>query len=313
MPNAVVEGLFAAWRDATPPVPDCIDVWRSRNHGDLPRWLEALGQLPNAPAATAAFGDVVRIGNADDLSQSDRSRLCAALRQLIPWRKGPFELFDVRIDAEWRSDWKWRRITPHVDLAGCRVLDVGCGNGYYGWRMLAAGAVAVTGVEPSSLFVLQHAAVSHFARSRANLVLPLRLEEFAPRQPFDVIFSLGVLYHRRDPLGHLRLLATHAHRDSVLVLETLIMEGKTLRSPKRYARMGNVHAVPNRATLRGWLRQAGFSEVEVVDVSVTTTGEQRATAWMPYQSLADALHPKDAGRTVEGYPAPRRAVIIARQ
>ena len=311
MPNTVVDSLFAAWRDAPPPAPGCMDILRSSRHGDLPRWLEALRQVPCTPAAPAACDDTVRIGAADDLSPSDRQRLDAALRALIPWRKGPFELFGVRIDAEWRSDWKWRRIAPHVTLTGRRVLDVGCGNGYYGWRMLAAGAAAVTGVEPHLLYVLQHALVAHLAPPAAHWVLPLRFEECAAREPFDVIFSLGVLYHRRDPAGHLFELARHAHRDTVLVLETLVMEGEALLAPKRYARMRNVHAIPNLDLLRRWLRQAGFVHAELVDVSATTVHEQRSTAWMPFQSLADALHPQNANLTVEGYPAPRRAVILA--
>ena len=316
--NAVLDGLFAAWRNAPPPAPRCVDTFLSANHGDLPRWLNALAQVPPMPVASVTAGDVIQVESADELPSDHRCRLEAALRALIPWRKGPFELFGIRVDAEWRSDWKWRRIAPHIDLAGRNVLDVGCGNGYYGWRMLAAGATMVTGVEPALPFVLQHALVAHCAVANsvtpaASLVLPLRFEDFTSAQPFDVIFSLGVLYHRRDPAEHLRRLAEHAHRDTVLVLETLIVEGETLVSPKRYARMRNVHVVPSIDTVRHWLRQAGFASADVVDVSTTTPAEQRSTAWMPYQSLAEALDPEDASLTVEGYPAPRRAVIIARQ
>ena len=312
--NAALDSLFDRWRDAPAPAPDCIAVLRSANHGDLPRWLDALRRIPSANASRTAFDDVVRIGDIGDLSASDCRQMEAALRQMIPWRKGPFELFGIRIDTEWRSDRKWRRIAPHVDLRGCRVLDVGCGNGYYGWRMVAAGAALVIGVEPSLLYVLQYAAVSHFApaaTAATNLVLPLPLEELTPGEPFDVVFSLGVLYHRRDPLAHLRQLAAHAGDDAVLVLETLVMEGKPLNAPRRYARMRNVHVVPDLDTLRRWLAAAGFADAEVLDVSTTTTDEQRSTAWMPFQSLAEALDRQDSTRTVEGYPAPRRAVIIA--
>ncbi|MFO7647899.1 DUF1698 domain-containing protein, partial [Halomonas campaniensis] len=55
----------------------------------------------------------------------------------------------------------------------------------------------------------------------------------------------------------------------------------------------------------------GFENVRVVDEAVTRTEEQRATEWMTFQSLADFLDPEDPTRTREGYPAPRRAVVMA--
>ena len=33
---------------------------------------------------------------------------------LHPWRKGPFQIAEHEIDAEWRSDQKWDRIAPRV-------------------------------------------------------------------------------------------------------------------------------------------------------------------------------------------------------
>ena len=49
------------------------------------------------------------------------------------------------------------------------------------------------------------------------------------------------------------------------------------------------------------------------DVSITTVEEQRGTDWMRFQSLSDYLDPADHSRTVEGLPAPMRAVIVARK
>ena len=314
-PAALAE-LFAAWRTHSPLAADCIGRLRGHRHGDLPRWLRALGALPTVAPKPASFGRVVRVGSANDLCADARQRLRAALLALAPWRKGPFALFGVHVDAEWRSDRKWARVAPHVDLAGKRVLDVGCGNGYYGWRMVAAGAASVVGVDPSPRFALQHAAVCHYldaAQRRANVVLPLGLGELPAQGPFDVIFCMGVVYHRRDPAAHLRALAAHAHPNTVLVLESLVVDGPPIRAPARYARMNNVHVVPDRALLLAWTCAAGFTRAEVVDITATTTSEQRATEWMPYQSLADALDPTDATRTVEGHPAPQRAVVIARR
>ena len=308
--GGAIEALFAAWQDATSGW--AIDIVDRSRHGDLPRWLGALERLPDVQPTEISLGPVVSADSAAT-THEDRDRLGAGLRSLVPWRKGPFNLFGVDIDSEWRSDVKWSRIAPHVDLEGRRVLDVGCGNGYYGWRMLAAGARSVVGIDPSLLYVLQHAAVAYYVdRAGArNTVLPVGLEAFPVAEPFDAVFSMGVVYHRRDPAGHVQALAGHAHEATVLVLECLVVDHGPLKPRDRYARMRNVWMVPDLPLLCRWLADAGFREARVVDVSTTTTAEQRATAWMPYESLASALDPRDPSLTVEGYPAPKRAVIIA--
>ena len=310
-----LEPLFAAWREASPVASGCIDVLRSARHGDLPRWTAALAQLPKLPPSRVSFGATVSASlgsEGEGIEPRQQRDLEQALRGLTPWRKGPFDLFGVFVDAEWRSHLKWARVAPHLELAGCRVLDVGCGNGYYGWRMVEAGAASVIGVDPSLLCTLQNAAIGAYLGHGRNLVLPLPLEGLAVQQPFDVVFSMGVVYHCRDPAAHVRALARHTHAQSTVVLESLVVDGAALK-PGRYAAMRNVHVVPNAALLRDWLADAGFRHAELVDVSATTPAEQRTTAWMPYHSLADALDPANPEHTVEGYPAPRRAVMIARR
>ena len=314
---AALDALFGVWREASPLACRCIDVVRSSRHGDLVRWTDALADLPELSPATVTLGTTVSVTASQPLCADEKAKLETALRRLVPWRKGPFDLFGVFVDSEWRSHRKWARIAPAVELAGQRVLDVGCGNGYYGWRMLEAGAASVVGIDPSLLFALQHAAIAHYLGHARNLVLPLRLEDLPPQEPFDAVFSMGVVYHRRDPAAHIRQLAGHTHGQSVLVLESLVVDGAPLHpsnaTPKRYAAMPNVHVVPNLALLRTWLADAGLRRVEVADVSPTTPDEQRTTAWMPYHSLADALDPNEPGRTIEGYPSPKRAVMIARR
>ena len=310
-PIAPLAALLEAWR-ASARGRRASEVLRSGQHGDLGLWLAALDRLPEIEPSRVSLGATVSAVD-QRATASDRHRLEQALRDLIPWRKGPFHLLGIDIDGEWRSDLKWARVAPHVDLDGCRVLDVGCGNGYYGWRMLEAGARSVTGIDPSLLFTLQHAAVAYYVDhgGSRNSVLPFALEDLEPADPFDTIFSMGVVYHRRDPVAHLRGLARHAHDASTLVLESLVVDGGPLEPRDRYARMRNVYRVPDIATLRRWLGEAGFGTVEVADVSVTSAREQRTTAWMPYESLANALDADDVSRTVEGYPAPKRVVMIA--
>ncbi len=262
--------------------------------------------------------DTVRVGSRAEVPPAEREEIHRTLRALQPWRKGPFDLFGIHIDSEWRSDWKWRRLEPHIrPLAGRRVLDVGCGNGYYAWRMAGAGARLVVGIDPSLLFLIQFLAVrSLMTRPPAVHLLPLGIEA-VPRglQAFDTVFSMGVLYHRRSPFEHLEALRGCLRPGGELVLETLVVAGdeNTVLVPhQRYARMRNVWFIPSPAALAGWLERSGYREVRVVDITPTTTAEQRHTGWMGFESLAESLDPHDATRTVEGYPAPVRAVILAR-
>jgi tRNA (mo5U34)-methyltransferase len=297
------------------------EVWRRAEarlrdnpHGDLPRWSAVLEALP----AVASGADLDRPAPRLGAPAPDTEALRECLMALHPWRKGPLELGGVRIDTEWRSDWKWARVAPHVDLRGRRVLDIGCGNGYFGLRMLGAGAKLVVGIDPTLVFVMQHLACRHFSGDLPSWVLPLGIEDL-PAGPagFDCAFSMGVLYHRRDPLEHLcRIRALLKESGSTLVLETLVLprhsRGELLVPEGRYARMRNVWAIPGTRRLEEWVSRAGFFDVEVVDITPTTPSEQRATSWMTFESLEQALDPQDASKTIEGLPAPVRAVVIAR-
>ncbi len=284
--------------------------------GDLPRWQAALARLPALSPGTVDFRDGVRIGSAADASDTERDSLRAALMELHPWRKGPYQLFGLDLDTEWRSDWKWQRLLPHIeDLAGRLVLDVGCGNGYHCWRMYGAGAARVIGIDPSARFVMQFEAIRRYAGAAPVDVLPLGIEALpAELAAFDTVFSMGVLYHRRSPFEHLRELRELLRPGGQLVLETLVIgggPGQVLVPEGRYAKMANVWFIPTPDTLISWLRKIGFREPAVVDVTPTTTAEQRATEWMRFESLADFLDPENPQRTREGHPAPLRAVFVA--
>jgi len=286
---------------------------RHHPHGDLPRWRAALLGLPSGPAQAKLDQPIPRLG----AQAPDPEALQAVLMALHPWRKGPLCLGGVTIDSEWRSDLKWARLEAHINLEGCRVLDVGCGNGYYGLRMLGAGADLVVGVDPTILFVMQWLACRHFSGELPNFVLPLGIEDLPPGPAgFDTAFSMGVLYHRRDHLQHLRQLRSILRPGGALVLETLVLPpdraNDLLVPSERYARMRNVWAVPGTARLEGWLAQAGFTQIRRVDVTPTTIAEQRSTPWMRFESLEQALDPEDRARTVEGHPAPVRAILLAK-
>jgi len=288
-----------------------------RRNGNLPRFQAALAACPPLLAKHVDLArDTILIGAREEIDPPTREQLEQALRGLMPWRKGPFDVFGIHIDTEWRSDWKWARVAPHLaPLAGRNVLDVGCGSGYHLLRMRGEGARLAIGIDPSLLFTAQFALLRTLSNTSHAHVLPFTLEGLPQRLPvFDTVFSMGVIYHRRDPLEHLAQLAECLRPGGQLVLEGLVIEGREgdcLVPEDRYAMMRNVWAVPSAATLRSWVDAVGFRGARIVDESVTSTSEQRRTGWMQFQSLADFLDPSDPTRTVEGYPAPRRAIIIA--
>lgn len=288
-------------------------------HGDMPRWQRALDQLPDRrDALVYCDRSEITVDSLIPLASPEAEDMEKGLRGLMPWRKGPFRFFDTLVDTEWRSDWKWDRVAPALSsLEGRRILDVGCGSGYHLWRMFGAGAKEVIGIDPGLLFLCQFLSVKRYQPNVAVDLLPLRIEDL-PRslEYFDTTFSMGVLYHRRSPIDHLLELKDTLRPGGELILETLVVEGPeghTLMPEDRYGQMRNVWFLPSCPTLLRWMARAGLEGAEVVDVTDTTTQEQRSTDWMRFQSLEHFLDPDDPSRTIEGYPGPKRATIIARK
>ena len=299
---------------------DLISISRAKfsdvSNGNLPDWRKTLSLLPDAGKHVFDLRSPT-IESHFEWPEDSRSLAREKLLQFRPWRKGPFNISGIKIDAEWQSDLKWKRLEKSISpLTDRHVLDVGCGNGYYALRMRGLGARSVTGIDPTLLHVIQFAAITHFMRPEPVHVLPLRLHELPGSAPlFDTTFSMGVLYHQRDPIEHLSQLKQTLRSGGELVLESLIVPGDTsyvVIPDDRYARMRNVWHLPTVQRLTEWLDEAGFSDMHVVDQTYTTMDEQRTTEWMQFESLIEALDPSDSSKTVEGLPAPLRAIIICR-
>ncbi|MBA3581058.1 MAG: tRNA 5-methoxyuridine(34)/uridine 5-oxyacetic acid(34) synthase CmoB [Gammaproteobacteria bacterium] len=275
-----------------------IQSWFSPEHrSDMSQWLTQLDALKILIAHKSVSIET----------------LTPIFKSFTPWRKGPFCLDDIELDAEWRCDLKWQRVQSAIsNLSNQLVLDVGCGNGYYGWRMLEAGARQVIGLDPTLLSVMQFHLVRQFYGQGGCTVLPWRLDDVAFVAVFDTVFSMGVLYHHRAPLEHLRQLRSVLKTGGQLLLETLIIDGdaqQCLVPEDRYARMRNVWFIPSIDMLQIWLKRCGFTKIEVVDVSVTTSHEQRVTMWSGTESLSNFLDAQDQTKTIEGYPAPQRVLL----
>ncbi|MBW6488686.1 tRNA 5-methoxyuridine(34)/uridine 5-oxyacetic acid(34) synthase CmoB [Sulfurimonas sp.] len=233
-------------------------------------------------------------------------------RLMMPWRKGPFKLFDTYIDSEWRSNVKYNLLRKYFNLKDKRVADIGCNNGYYLFRMLKDKPKSLVGFDPSPLFKTQFDFINHFVKS--DIVYELlgveHLEFY--EEKFDTIFCLGVLYHRSDPVGMLKSLYKGLDKEGEVFLDTFYIEGDDemcLYPESTYSKIPNIYFVPTVKALRNWCLRAGFSSFEVLESSKTESSEQRKTSWIEGESLENFLDENDSSRTVEGYPAPARVYV----
>ena len=297
-------------------LPKQLSDWQQNElHGEFSKWQKTIAALPNIPPANVDLKNSVSVNSNEDISPGQQQRIENLLKNFKPWRKGPYHVHGIHVDTEWRSDFKWDRLVPHIsDLSNRYVLDIGCGNGYHLWRMRGAGAKFVVGVDPTQLFMMQFQSMQHFIQDDNVNLLPLGVEHLPELKAFDTVFAMGVLYHRKSPIDFLQQLKAQLAPGGELILETLIIEGdeNTVLVPgERYAKMRNVWFLPSGAALVHWMERLGFKNVRVVNTDQTAYEEQRKTDWIDTESLQDFLDPNDPNKTIEGYPAPLRAIIIA--
>jgi tRNA (cmo5U34)-methyltransferase len=149
---------------------------------------------------------VLCIGEAEELTSEQNMIWYDCACQLKPWKKGPLNLFGLEIDTEWRSDLKWARIQPHLpSLKDKVVCDLGCGNGYFMYRMLEYKPKMVIGIDPNLHALIEFNIFQRFSGVDNLFFEFLRADCLALfSNIFDVVFCLGVLYHTQDPIGMLQ-------------------------------------------------------------------------------------------------------------
>ena len=284
------------------------------------KWLEwkniaplrqSLKKLPNIKTSHNIKNSIIIDGEIDENLKEEINNFA---RDLRPWRKGPFNIFDTFIDSEWQSFIKYNLLEPHFNLKDKKVADIGCNNGYYMFRFLSQKPKKIVGFDPSPHYKTQFDFINHFIKS--DIVFEMLGVEHLDiyDEKFDIIFCLGVLYHRSDPISTLKSLKKGLQKNGTLYLDTFMIDGEddiALTPKMTYSKIPNIYFVPTIPALKNWCMRAGFKNIEVLEIKPTHTAEQRATEWILGESLGDFLDPVDMTKTVEGYSAPKRVYIKA--
>lgn len=290
-------------------------LWVNQNKKGFLRYREPFLILDRFSAQyVSCDDDVVTIGRPDELEQQQRSIIFENLKAFMPWRKGPFSVFGTSIDAEWRSERKWQRVLPRLpDLHNKVIADIGCNNGYYMFRMAQYSPQFVLGFEPSVQHYYCFKALNSMA-GFTNLEIDLLGVEHISLFPdtFDVIFLMGVIYHRSSPLKVLHDILTALKPGGTLLVESQAIPGNepyALFPEKTYAKAPGTYFVPTGSCLINWMKRAGYSNTELFYSHPMSSDEQRKTEWMVFESYADYLDTNDPTKTIEGYPAPCRIFL----
>lgn len=283
----------------------------------LTAYTEAVSSVADLPCSFHDFsGSAIVAGRATDLTEAQQQRWTTALKTFCPWKKGPFNLYDTYIDAEWRSDWKWERILPHIQpLTQRKVADIGCHNGYFMFRMTHHNPTFVIGFEPVARHFWNFQLIQNLVRQPTLHFELLGVEHFhLYPEVFDTLFCLGILYHHTDPIGLLRKLHDALAPGGEIIVDCQGIPGDqpvALTPRKRYAQARGIWFLPTQSCLETWMARAGFSNIHCFFAEPLSTQEQRRTPWADIHSLKDFLDPQDASRTIEGYPAPWRYYVRA--
>jgi len=274
----------------------------------------SLRDIPKINNIKYSLDDTIKISANSDNIQT-LSQIKELAWELRPWRKGPFELFGTFIDSEWKSHIKYNLLKPYFNLKDKCVADIGCNNGYYLFRMLEQKPKKLVGFDPSIHYKTQFDFINHFLQTSIEFEL-LGIEHLPfYENKFDIIFCLGVLYHRSDPINALKALKNGLNDDGYVILDTFMIDGDepyVLTPEDRYSKIPNVYFVPTIPALKNWCKRAKFKSFEILEIKTTDLNEQRKTDWIQGESLENFLNPNNKNLTVEGYPAPKRVYVKLR-
>ena len=295
-----------------------LDNKNFSNHGNQNKWIKILNELPAISTSYLDYrNSSVIIGEKNEINETQITTLEKELLKLSPWRKGPFNIFGLEIDSEWRSEKKWQRIQNYLpNIKGMRIADIGCSNGYYSYKLLELQPDLIVGMDKTALYVMQFLALKYYTQQIQELiVLPCSSEEFNFKKiDFDLVLSMGILYHSKNPSSHLNSLKHLVKKNGYIILETItsnMPNNIDVKKNQTYAGMKNIGTIFTKKNLNDLMLSSGFKNIEIVNDSFTDSNEQRSTKWMNGKSFKDFTLPN--GNTLEGYPPVCRSIFVAQK
>ncbi|UDG80379.1 tRNA 5-methoxyuridine(34)/uridine 5-oxyacetic acid(34) synthase CmoB [Candidatus Annandia pinicola] len=289
-------------------LPTQILQWYNNNINNV-NFKKLFYILNNIPIVKPKYLDLKNsIIVCNNLKKKKKNIIKKLLFKLLPWKKGPFYLYGINIDSEWRSDWKWSIIKPYVkNIKKDLVLDIGCNNGYYMWRMLGMGSKIIIGIENIPLYFFQFEVIRKLVGNYNNIhMIPLNFNIIKKIEAFNIVFSMGLLYHLKSPFNHIIKIRKNLLNGGELILETLVTLKKdnTIILPiEKYLNMKNIWFIPSIILLKKILIKCKFENIRIINYRYINVKEQRNTKWILNKSC---LNIKNKNHNI-----PLRVIIMA--
>lgn len=153
------------------------------------------------------------------------------------------------------------------DLTDRRVLDIGCGEGFFSFESERRGAHAVVAIDTRPAALAKFALCARALGSKAE-TLSLSVYDLDPATmgQFDVVFCLAVLHHLDHPLLAIERIAGVTR--GCLVLEYVeavpLLHEDAAMLVRRFGERGQFRLLPTRQLMLEMLARVGFARVEVL-------------------------------------------------